>query len=625
VLLPGQIGKDAASKRLARQDELDEIIINTSDSFLGLSVGCARCHNHKFDPISAKDYYSFQAFFAGVRHGDRAVKSGTSRNEARQRLLVIDKLLSRFVPLANADPQVTRLPVRGKMNIDRFSPVKTKRVRFSIVATNKYEPCIDELEVYDTAGNNIALASKGTKATFSGSTVVAGRHEPLYVNDGLYGNSKSWMSNTVGKGWVELEFAKETSIERVVWGRDRQGVFADRLAINYTVEIQNMDGGWAIVASSNDREAYRGKANTVPPLSLESLPPVSRNEIAALLEERKPIAAQVRSNVDTTLVYAGIFGKPHDVHKLYRGDAEQPKEKVSPAVLSLFGGQVMSSSASDRERRRSLAGWIAHTENPLTARVMVNRIWQWHFGMGLVETANDFGNSGTAPSHPELLDWLAAEFIRSGWSIKHLQRLITLSDCYAQSSKVKPKGAAKDSGVRLLWRFPSRRMDAESIRDTMLACSGRLNLTMGGPGFSLFKSRGGLSGFPPLDTFTHSGRRRMIYAHKIRMEKDIVFGGFDHPDGGQSAARRPQSTTPIQALNLFNSRFTMEEAAAFAERLKRESGDSPVDQIKLAYLIAYSRQPAASEISLAESFVAKHGLAELCRVIYNSNEFIFIP
>ena len=204
---------------------------------------------------------------------------------------------------------------------------------------------------------------------------------------------------------------------------------------------------------------------------------------------------------------------------------------------------------------------------------MVNRIWQGHFGTGLVETANDFGRNGTKPTHPELLDWLASEFIRSGWSVKHMHRLIVLSATYRQSSRQDHVAAAQDADVRLLWRYPSRRLDAETIRDSMLAVSGRLNLKMGGPGFDLFDKRGGLSGFQPVESFTDDGLRRMIYAHKVRRERDAVFGAFDCPDAGQSTARRRESTTPIQALNLFNSRFTIEQADAFAARVKADVGD----------------------------------------------------
>jgi hypothetical protein len=294
-------------------------------------------------------------------------------------------------------------------------------------------------------------------------------------------------------------------------------------------------------------------------------------------------------------------------------------------VLSALGAVTLPKDTAEQERRTALADWIASPQNPLTARVMVNRIWQGHFGTGLVETPSDFGLNGTKPSHPELLDWLAQEFIRSGWSVKQLHRLIVLSATYRQSSRHNPVAAEQDADVRLLWRFPSRRLEAETIRDAMLAVSGRLNLKMYGRGFDLFDKRGGLSGFKPVESFSGDGLRRMIYAHKVRREREAVFGSFDCPDAGQSAARRRESTTPIQALNLFNSRFTIEESAALAARVKADVGADVTKQIRRAYQLALNRDPSADELREAEPAVREHGLTTLCRALFNSNEFLFLP
>ena len=404
VLLPGQIGADDVSKRLARQDALDEIVVNTGQTFLGLSVGCARCHDHKFDPITARDYYSMQAFFAGVEYGDREMRTANSQ-----------------------------------------------------------------------------------------------------------------------------------------------------------------------------------------------------------------------------MAFAGVFRKPDDIHLLHRGDPEQPKDPVFPAVPVVLGGLKLAREAEESERRRVLADWIADAANPLTARVMVNRIWQGHFGVGLVETASDFGRSGTKPSHPELLDWLATEFVREGWSIKRMHRLIVLSATYRQSSRVEPVGAARDSDVRWLWRYPSRRMESEVMRDSMLWVSGQLNLSMGGRGFDLFNNRGGLSGFKPVETYSGAGLKRMVYAHKVRREREAVFGAFDCPDAGQSTARRRESTTPIQALNLLNSRFTVEQAEAFGRRVESEVGGDAVRQVERSYALALGRRPTQQELGTVVPVVREHGPAVLARALFNSNEFLFVP
>ena len=185
--------------------------------------------------------------------------------------------------------------------------------------------------------------------------------------------------------------------------------------------------------------------------------------------------------------------------------------------------------------------------------------------------------------------------------------------------------AAKDADVRLLWRFPSRRLEGEAIRDSILAINGRLNLEMGGRGYDLFNQRGGLSGFTPVQSFSGEGLRRMIYAHKVRRERDAVFGAFDCPDGGQSAARRSESTTPIQALNLFNSTFAIEQAEAFAALLKEEAGGDVSRQVQQAYWLGLNRQPDSEELADAVSVVREFGLESLCRALFNSNEFLFVP
>jgi len=219
------------------------------------------------------------------------------------------------------------------------------------------------------------------------------------------------------------------------------------------------------------------------------------------------------------------------------------------------------------------------------------------------------------------------EFIRCGWSIKHMHRLIVLSATYRQSNACGSIGSTQDADVSLLWRYPARRFDGETLRDSMLAVSGQLNLKMGGRGFSLFDKRGGLSGFKPIESFTGEGLRRMIYAHRVRREPDAVFGAFDCPDYGQSTPRRRESTTPIQALNLLNSRFSLDASDAFAARVVRDVGDAGdrIALIRHAYRLALGRDPSAEEIADAASVIEQHGLAPLCRALFNCNEFLYQP
>ncbi len=652
VLLPGQIGKDDQSKRLARQDSVDEMVMNIGQTFLGLSIGCARCHDHKFDPITAKDYYSMQAFVAGVEYADRdlhtpaAEAARAEEKQLKARLAEIDKELSHFVPMAKSGAE--RPMINARENSDRFIPVKTQRLRFTIKATTNLEPCIDELEVFNTRGENVALATTGTKRKSSGDIGVAERHELRFLTDGRYGNSRSWLSSNLGQGWVELEFPQEQQVERVVWGRDRDGKFTDRLATDYQIEISDSSGNWHTVADASDRQKFDPKNKKIAKPTLSGLSADEAKRAKPLIQEKTATESKITQAINAQKVFAGTFRTPDDIHLLNRGDPEQPKEAVTPAVLSALGNVTLPKESAEQDRRRALADWIASAQNPLTARVMVNRIWQGHFGTGLVQTPSDFGRMGIKPTHPELLDYLAAEFIRSGWSVKHMHRLILLSETYGQSSqaqdlpqaspprttgseivnhksKIINEGPLIDSDVRYLWRFPSRRLEAESIRDSMLAVSGRLNLKMYGRGFNLFDQRGGLSGFDPIETFTPENQRRMIYSHKVRREPETVFGAFDCPDAGQSTARRIESTTPIQALNLFNSIFTLEQSEAFATRVKQEAGPETAKQITLAYQLSLSRPPTAAELTDTTPLVHTHGLTALCRALFNSNEFLFVP
>lgn len=623
VLLPGQIGKDEPSKRLARQDSIDEIVNNIGQTFLGLSVGCARCHDHKFDPISHYDYYAMQAFVSGVWYENREVDTPLTADfelqsaALEEELAGIERSMTQLLPLwQNGTP---RPSVNARLNYDRFPAVSTKKVRFEILKTNKLEPCLDELEVFNESGENIALASVGTVATSSGETMVAGIHDLTYVNDKQYGNNSSWMSNEAGRGWVELEFPTVQSIERVNWGRDREARHVDRLATEYRILVQDHLGEWKIVSDSGDRSAYSDQQDR------QDDPTNFTPQLRQLISLHQRIKGEIANRQGAQLAFAGQFRKPDQIFLLMRGDPEQPKQKVAPAILSSFSSLTLPDSTTEQERRIALADWIASPENQFTARVMANRIWQGHFGTGLVATPNDFGRSGAPPTHRELLDWLGEQFVQSGWSIKKMHRMIVLSATYRQSTQFNAHAAAQDSEAKYLWRYPQRRHDAETIRDSILACSGRLNLQMGGPGFDLFNKRGGLSGFVPIESFDKHGRRRMIYAHNVRRERDPVFGAFDRPDGGQSQARRTESTTPLQALNLFNSRFILEESAAMAERLTQDAGSDVDSQIRRAWNLAYGRDPEEDELVDARTIVQEQGLSMLCRILFNSNEFLFMP
>jgi len=613
-----------------RADELHDMVSTVGSTFLGLTVGCARCHNHKFDPIPQTDYYAFKACLEGVQHGDRPMKMRDAEEREhelairKRELTELESRLDELEPLAqigdSIDTNHLRSAVSPRRNVERFAPVVARRVRFTVNATTDVEPCIDELEIYTTGPNatNIALSALGTKATASSVFPNSDIHRLEHINDSKHGNSRSWISNERGKGSVGLEFPGPAKIERIVWGRDREQKFADRLATGYRIEAALATNDWVVVASSADRRAYVGD-------SKGSEPTVENGKFRELAEHRKPLERRIRELSTVPTVYAGRFEKPKPTTRFHRGDPMQLREEVAPAALSLIAlsPQQTSFPTGERERRLALAQWIASPENPLSARVMVNRLWHYHFGRGLVETPSDFGINGAKPTHPELLDWLASELIVRGWSLKAVHRLIVTSATYRQASEMNPFGAKIDADARLLWRYPPHRLEAEALRDAMLAVSGNLNLKMGGPGFDLFEPNNNyVKVYNSRADFGPEEWRRMVYQTKPRMQLENTFGAFDCPDAGQIAPRRTSSTTPLQALNLLNSPFVLQQARLFAQRVEREA--KPSGTISRAFQLAFNREPTSEESAAARTLVEEDGLIALCRGLLNASEFLYV-
>jgi hypothetical protein len=265
-------------------------------------------------------------------------------------------------------------------------------------------------------------------------------------------------------------------------------------------------------------------------------------------------------------------------------------------------------------------------DNPLPARVLVNRLWHYHFGQGIVATPSDFGYNGAAPTHPELLDSLARQFLDNGMHLKPLQRLMVTSATYRQSSRPTPEGLAQDAGNRWLWRMTPRRLEAEAIRDAMLVVSGQLNDRPGGPGYEIWeKSNGFIVLFDPKPALGPDEFRRMVYQFRPKTQQDPTFGAFDCADGALVTPRRTLSTTALQALNLLNSNFVIGQSAAFADRLIREAGPVPEAQAAHGFRCAFGRPPSRDEGAAAAALIGEHGLATFCRALFNANEFIYLP
>ncbi len=629
-------GQDPLLQLVQRQDELADMINTAGTAFLGLTLGCARCHNHKFDPITQTDYYALQAVFAGVQHGERPLPPDA---ETAQRIAELDvqiaelkRSLQPFLQrprgsVVSGEKPARDLPLReavnARLNIESLPPTDVRYVKFTILAANQGEPCIDELEIL-AAGQNVALASAGAKASSSGDFVHP-LHKLEHLNDGRNGNAHSWIANRPSNAWVQIELPEVRRIEAIHWGRDRDGGFADRLATDYRID-GSVDGvNWTLLTSAADRQPFTPGKPAQPSYDFDSFPPEPAATGRRFLQQLEERTAERDGLARTLMAYAGNFTQPGPTHRLYRGEPTAAREQVMPGAIQALAEWTLPADAPEQQRRLALARWIADAGNPLTARVIVNRLWQFHFGTGIVDTPSDFGGNGTAPTHPELLDWLASELIRSGWSIKHLQRLILNSQTWTQQSRPREEALRIDAASRLLWRFPPRRLDAEAIRDSMLAASGTLDPRVGGAGFSSFEvALENVRHYFPKTEFGPEDWRRMIYMTRVRQERDAVFGVFDCPDFNQVVPKRGRSTTPLQALNLLNSNFVLQQAELLVVRLEREA-DTPEGRVDLAYRLCFNRPAEADEIALALEFIEQTDWPSFARAMLNANEFVQIP
>lgn len=648
--------------RQQRANDLDDIVSTTGVTFLGISINCAKCHDHKFDPIPCRDYYRLTSVFAGIRHGERDIKQRPLSDQDQQAIKGISReiadneqktrqLLHTVERRLLSGTNSRRAPVSATYNEELFAPQSAKFVRFTISATSTgNEPCLDELEVYGPTlgGPNLALASAGSIATASSVLPGFAIHQVAHLNDGLYGNDHSWISNERGTGWVQIELKAPAQVARVVWHRDAEKRLTDRVPTGYRLEI-SLDGKlWTQVSSSADRAV---NSNQFTPEKLqEAMTRAERESYAGLEARQDALQQRLRAIMPVTNVYCGRFDTPEPIYQLTRGDVMHPGEQVRPGALSLIPGVsgelvpatalsntpglhlASSNSATDTltaddraNPRVLLAKWICDPRNPLTSRVIVNRIWEHHFGHGIVDTPSDFGNMGSAPSHPDLLDWLASDLMSHGWKLKRLQRMIVTSYAYRQTSASNALGEAKDGDNRLLWHMPLRRMEAEAVRDSVLTVSGKLNLNAaGGPGFRLFKYS--VLNVAIYDTREDQGPdtwRRSVYQIPARGIRDSILGGFDCPDSSERAAHRTSTTTALQALSMLNSRFMNEQAAFFAHRVLDTSPSSLDGQVRSAFRLAFGRSASAVEAQASAALIKRDGLATLCRALMNANEFLY--
>ena len=363
---------------------------------------------------------------------------------------------------------------------------------------------------------------------------------------------------------------------------------------------------------------------------MKSLAEVDR-QVATLPAQQRVYAGTVHNGSGAFRGTGPDGGKPRVIRVLARGDVRSPRQVVEPGTVPILEGVParfqLPPDAPEGERRAALAHWLADPRNPLTWRSIVNRVWQYHFTRGLVDSPNDFGRMGRTPSNPALLEWLASEFRDGGQSFKRLHRLIVTSAVYRQSSEVDEAKARVDGDNVLLWRMNRRRLEAEAIRDSVLMVAGKLDLSMGGPGFRDFvvehPEHSPHYEYKLADPEDPKSHRRSVYRFIVRSQPQPFLAALDCADPSMSVEKRNESTTALQALALLNDRLMVAMAAHFAARIEKEPGDlrSKVDR---AFLLALGRSPSPMEREALADHARKFGLANACRVIFNLNEFVFV-
>ncbi len=631
-----------------RANHLDDMIMGTASAFLGLTVHCARCHDHKFDPIRTEDYYRMQAAFAGVWHGPRewddpsrvarfrqvADEVAASKDRANRALAGLRKTAETRLRLRRDDLlRQYRPSVDPAGTSESFKPVRARFVRLVIQASTVGRNAVqlDELSVW-TAGAKPRNVALGAITAASATRVDSARpdtYSPANLVDGQYG--RNWIAGGSLPAWVQVDLGRSYRIRRVEWSADRLGGFGGRFARPqpeaYEVRVSPDGERWTTVASGEGRLPFSAHARELL-LTKAVLTEDEKRRWERFERMASEADARLNSTARPKTAFLGTFRQPSEPSfVMVSGNPMQRGDTVAPASLSTLehvaGRFELEPNAAEGARRLALARWIADDRNALTARVIANRVWMHHFGRGLARNPSDLGVNGGRPSHPELLDWLASRLVRvHRWRLKPLHREIVLSATYRQASDLREDEARVDTDGTYLWRYPPRRLSAEELRDSILASSGNLDRAMGGPGFQLYRyTVDNVATYYELDTFAPETYRRAVYHQHARSVKPGLLAEFDCPETSLPAPTRTSTTSPLQALTLLNSSFVLDQARALARRAQEAGGESPVGA---AWRLALGRHPTERELDLAGDFVSEHGLDALGRALLNTNEFLYV-
>jgi hypothetical protein len=687
----GQTQQSQAMRRVVRQDELEDLAGTVGQTFLALTVNCARCHDHKFDPVRQVEYYRLTAALAGIHHGERALPSPGAAGAHAHLMRLRAELegleapvrapilagrgtgLRPPVPLAAWDFAAGARDRRGTLDAALQPGARLTRdglkvdggpTSFAATVPLAHDLRAKTLEAWVTLANRMqrggAAVSVQAPDGHAFDALVYGETEPGRWMAG----SENFRRTQSFHGPEETEadrrpvhvaftYADDGTVTAYRDGRPYGTPYHAPEVVTFAAGQTRVafglrhapPGGNHMLAGTIHRARLYGRALTAEEVAASFAvggDVVTPEEIAARLPQSQRaryerLRAQIREQEALLSgggrrVYAVVPSVPEVAHLLVRGNPAQPGEVVAPGgVAALAGVRAdfgLPPDAPDGERRRRLAAWITDPRNPLFGRVIVNRLWHYHFGAGLVETPNDFGFNGGRPSHPELLDYLASELAERGWSLKRLHREIVLSATYRQSSAWNEPAGRVDAGNRMLWHKAALRLEAEMVRDILLSVAGRLRQDVGGPSFQDFVVRTA-PGTPaqlytPAEPVGREFDRRTLYRAWARGGRSRLLDALDCPDPAATAPNRAVTTTPLQALALLNNALVLRTADDFAGRLRREAGANVDRQVCQAYLLAYGRPPDADELALARAVVRQHGLAVLARALFNSNEFLYV-
>ena len=672
---------------VARHLDRDDMVANTMQTFNSLTVQCAQCHNHKFDPIAQEDYYSLQAVFAAIDRADK--KYDTDPAVARKRKELTERQTSLVErrkdldaaivtragqPLVDLDQKIAALTKAAKKsdamgyhsNIEK-KPDTSKWVQVDLgrsvtLGSIVLHPCKDEfngigegfgfpvrfkVEASDDLAfkDGVSMVGNYTKEDFPNPKLKAlsfdaGGRTARFIR--VTATKLGLRQNDYIFALAELNAltadGKNVALGAVVTALDSIEAPVRWQKVNLTDGRQpgaSVADSGDLIALRKDREALIAQATTDDDkkalVEMDGDLATVKTKLGKLPAQNTAYVASVYSGSGAFMGTGGNGSKPRPIYVLNRGSIQKPGKEVGPGTLHCLPGLPsrfeLPPNHLEGERRAALAQWLTRTDNPLTWRSIVNRLWQYHFGRGLVDTPNDFGRMGGLPTHPELLDWLAMEFRDGGQSLKKLHRLIVMSATYRQRSTSVAAFDKVDSDNRYLWRANRRKLEAEAVRDAVLFVSGKLDPQMGGPSFHDFvidkpehSPHYDYNRHDPEDPKSH---RRSIYRLVVRSQPQPFMTTLDCADPSMQVGRRNESLSPLQALAMMNNSLMLTMSKHFAAKIEKQEGDLSV-RVRTAFYEAVGRAPLAEDAEVLTRYTKEYGLPNLCRVLFNLNEFSFV-